>query len=306
MSGFVDRITRVPSLPDLAEDAHKGDAGRLLCVCGSATMPGAAILTVRAACRAGAGLVSLGCLSANLLELVPVAAPEAILVDLTEWRSFFAEGRHASLAERRDHARVLGPGLGRGELTRTLVELFTDDGFEGPTVFDADALNELAAQPELVSRSRGPAILTPHPGEASRLLGREVPSDDEGRLAAARELAQRTHAITVLKGRRTVVVAPEGELVFVNQTGNAGMATGGSGDVLSGILGAYLTACRPGRVACANGASWTPFDATVAAVHVHGLAGDLAADELGRRALIASDLIEFLPAAQQALGEDAR
>jgi len=288
--------TRIEPPPELAADAHKGDAGRLLCLCGSATMPGAAILTVRAACRAGAGLVSLGCLSANLLTLVPVAAPEAVLIDLTEWRTFFAGRPHPGMEARADHARVAGPGLGRGELTRRLVELLTDDGFEGPTVLDADALNELGTELELVRRARGPMILTPHPGEASRLLGRDVPRDDAGRLAAAREIARGAGAIVVLKGRRTVVVTPEDGPVHVNETGNAGMATGGSGDVLAGILGAYLTGCHAGS-------AWTPFAATIAAVHVHGLAGDLAARELGRRAVIASDLIAFLPAAQQELEE---
>ena len=137
-------------------------------------------------------------------------------------------------------------------------------------------------------------VVTPHPGEAERLLGRKIPGDDAGRATAAKEISRRSRAICCLKGHRTVVA--EGERVYVNETGNPGMATAGAGDVLAGILGAYLAPCAHG-----NAPSWTPFDAAASAVHVHGLAGDLAAAEVGRRGLVASDLIRFLPSAQARL-----
>ncbi|HTF88133.1 MAG TPA: NAD(P)H-hydrate dehydratase [Planctomycetota bacterium] len=277
--------------PALAADAHKGSAGRLLCVCGSRLMPGAAMLCVRAATRAGAGLVSLAALDLELLALIPLAAPEAVLLD---W-SAVELGRsplREQLAAREDHARLAGCGLGQSERTKQILAALLADSFPGPLVLDADALNSLAGEPERLQGRAGFTAITPHPGEASRLLGREVPRDEAGRIEAALELAARSGASVVLKGARSVIAS--GRSVFVNTTGNPGMATAGSGDVLAGIAVAYLAAS-----AAAERADFTPLDALRAAVHVHGLAGDLAAAELGQRALIASDLIDFLPEAQQ-------
>jgi NAD(P)H-hydrate epimerase len=275
--------------PRLAEDAHKGDAGRVLCLVGSRLMPGAALLVARAAQRAGAGLVTAGCQDAELLGLVPTAAPEAVLLDL----SGSAEPTFV-LGRRDDHAVVCGCGLGQGGRARALVEALFAANLTCPLALDADALNLLADRPGHIRDARGPVVITPHPGEAARLLGRDVPADEAGRQAAARELHERTGAIVVLKGRRTVV--SDGAHVYVNETGNCGMATAGAGDVLAGILGAYLAPC--GTDAAPD---WTPLDAACAAVRAHGLAGDMAAAHVGRRALIATDLIAWLPAAQRRL-----
>jgi NAD(P)H-hydrate epimerase len=277
--------------PELPDDAHKGDAGRVLCVCGSRDMPGAAVLVARAAQRAGAGLVTVACLAEELRIILPTAAPEAILLD---WTHAFADARAASMPElrsREDHARVVGPGLGRTARTLAIVSALLADGFRGPTVLDADALNVVAGDLEIVRGHAGPLVSTPHPGEAARLLGRPIPRDEAGRIAAAREISRRTRGVCCLKGHRTVVA--DGEQVYVNTTGNPGMATAGAGDVLAGILSAYLAACATGI-----DARWKVFDAAAAAVHVHGLAGDLAAERFSRRGVIASDLIDFLPAAQ--------
>ncbi len=286
-SGFPhgDRRELVP--PALGDDAHKGDAGRVLCLVGSRLMPGASILVARAAQRAGAGLVTVGCQDPALLSILPAAAPEAVLLDL----SAGGAALHA-LPRRDDHAIVAGCGLGQGTHARELVEVLLATNPGVPVVLDADGLNLLGAEPERLRGRRGPTVVTPHPGEAERLLGQEIPRDDAGRTAAARELARRTGAIAVLKGRRTVVV--RGEEVYLNDTGNPGMATAGAGDVLAGILGAYLALCGTGAFP-----RWTPMHAACAAVRVHGLAGDLAAAKLGRRALVASDLIDWLGAAQQ-------
>jgi ADP-dependent NAD(P)H-hydrate dehydratase / NAD(P)H-hydrate epimerase len=284
--------------PELSDRAHKGDAGRVLCLCGSRTMPGAAILVVRAASRAGAGLVTLACFDRELLQVVPSASPETIYLDLAQDPA----GLPALLGARDDHARVAGPGLGATERTRAALEHLTAVSVPVPLVLDADALNVLGPRLEDLRRYRGPLVLTPHPGEAARLLGHEVPANDEARAACAMELSERSGGIAVLKGHRTVVAqGGQGSRLAVNTTGNAGMATAGSGDVLAGILGAYLALCASGRLP-----SWTPYDAVRSAVHVHGLAGDLAAAELGRRALIASDLIAFLPAAQRKLATCSR
>ena len=246
-------------------------------------MPGAAVLAARSAQRAGAGLVAVACLDESLRSIVPVSAPEAVLVDLTG-------GSASVLANRRDDVRVVGPGLGESARTRQLVRELLADRFQGAWVVDADALNVLGGEPEALAARKGPLVLTPHPGEASLLLRREIPRDGPGRLAAAAELSRRARAICCLKGHRTVVA--EGERVYVNETGNPGMATAGAGDVLAGILGAFLAPCVHG-----DDPSWTAFDAAASAVHVHGLAGDLAAAEVGRRGLVASDLVRFLPAA---------
>ena len=284
--------------PALPRDAHKGDAGRVLCIVGSRTMPGAAILVARAAQRAGAGLVQVGCLDAALLAIVPAAAPEAVLVDLSEvvpaWGRPGPEAEER-LAGRAPHARLFGCGVGDDERARAVLGALLRAG-GAPLVLDADALNALDGRPERLREARAPLVLTPHPGEAARLLCREVPRDEAGRLAAARELARRSGAIVLLKGHGTLVT--DGERVHENRTGNPGMATAGAGDVLAGVLVAYVAAFRPRGAPAPPGASWI-FDATALAAHVHGLAGDLAAAELGRRGLVASDLVRFLPAAQR-------
>lgn len=286
------------SLPALPVDAHKGTAGRVLCVVGSRTMPGAAILVARAAQRAGAGLVCVGALDAELFLTLPVAAPEAVLVDLTA--AFPTDGAPSAGAERRllardPHARLVGPGIGDDGRAREVVARALE-GNGRPLVIDADGLNALDGRPErLAERPEEPGsalVITPHPGEAERLLGAPVPRDDAGRRAAAATLAGRARAICVLKGHGTVV--SDGERSWCCATGNPGMATAGAGDVLAGILVAYLALAE--RPFAPHFSAW---DATRLAVHVHGLAGDLAARELGARALVASDLVRFLATAQR-------
>jgi len=270
----------------LAEDAHKGDAGRVLIVAGSSMMPGAAILAGRGALRAGAGLVTIACQDHALTRVLPAAIPEATYLDL-DGRAFAG-----LLAERSDHAIACGPGLGVAPGVRDLVDVLIHE-YRGHVVLDADALNVLGPEPERLAGASGQLVLTPHPGEASRLLGREVSREPEDRREAAMELARRAEAVVCLKGKGTVVT--DGERIEVNETGNPGLATAGSGDVLSGICAAYLAASH-----LDPSGGFDVLMAARAAVHVHGLAGDLARDELGERALIASDLVAHLPAAQAA------
>jgi NAD(P)H-hydrate epimerase len=277
------------SVPALAADAHKGDAGCVLAICGSKHMPGAAVLVARAAQRAGAGLVTIADLDLVLANVLPVAAPEAVFLALDKLADL-----PFVLATRNDHALVAGCGLGRTRTCEQVVAMLLASASPAPLVLDADALNVLGANPERLREHRGPLVITPHPGEARALLGREIPHDAAGREAAARELAERSGAIVCLKGQSTVVT--DGAQVYVNDTGNPGMATAGSGDVLAGILGAYLALCATGAHP-----TWTRFDATCAAVRVHGLAGDFAAAHQGQRGVIASDLIHWLGAAQRRL-----
>jgi NAD(P)H-hydrate epimerase len=253
-------------------------------------MPGAAVLVARGAARGGAGLVSVGCLDPALMSILPVALPEAVLVDLARLGELaFA------LQQVAPHAVVAGPGTGRGGRGAELARLLARSQLDAPLVLDADALTNLADEPETLRAVAGPLVVTPHPGEARALLGRDVPRDAQGRVEAARELARLIGGVCCLKGAGTVVT--DGERVYVNDTGNPGMATGGAGDVLAGVIGAYLAhpALRSGDP------GWTVLDATSAAVRAHGLAGDLAAAHVGRRALIASDLVGWLGPAQRRL-----
>ena len=266
----------------LRQDAHKGQAGRVLCLAGSRLMPGAALLVARAAGRSGAGLVSMVCVHEALLTLLALGFPEAVLLDLSNfgWQDEW-------LAEQ--HALLMGPGLGTGKQVDELVQKLLRSGDGLPRVMDADALNVFAGRVKELRQSAGPLVITPHAGEARRLLGREVPADEAGRQEFALELARRTGATVCLKGAHSVI--SDGTHSLINQSGNPGMATAGSGDVLAGILVALL-----GR-AQAAGEDLDMLGIAALGVHVHGRAGDLAAERLGQRSLLASDLIEALPEA---------
>lgn len=284
-----------PSPPELPPDAHKGIAGRVLVFAGQATMPGAAMLVLSGALRAGAGLVTLAVFDRDLLGVVPPAVPEATYLDLSRSRDLVAGRLPVQLTARGDHVRAAGPGLGVGGRTRELVRrLVQDELFTGPLVLDADALNAVGDAPEVLAAHAGPLVFTPHPGEAERLLGRRFGSEPETRAEVARELACRAGGICCLKGAGTVVT--DGERTFVCDTGGPAMATAGAGDVLTGIVSAYLAS-----TVTLPASGFTPFDAACAAVRAHGLAGDLAAVEKGNRGVIARDLVEHLPAAQRCI-----
>lgn len=263
------RVRRVPKLPARAEGAHKGDFGRVLVIAGSATMLGAAVLCARGAVRGGAGLVRV-LLPDELVPLLPLALPEAT----TGSRSAASLRSQLAAAD----AVVVGPGLGATASTRQCVQRVLRAP-EPAVVLDADALNVLAPLAARAAR-RARLVLTPHPGEAARLLGTSTAAVQQDRDAAVSELCRRSGAVVVLKGARTLVA--DGARCFVNTTGNPGMATGGSGDVLAGLLGAVLAA------------GLEPFDAACLAVHVHGAAGDLIASRRGQAGLAASDLPEAI------------
>lgn len=306
--------THPVQLPPLVEPAgHKGAAGRVLLLAGSSAMPGAALLAARAAQRGGAGLVTVAHLWPGTLPIVAGGAPEALHLDLTEARDLQAGRLPRALCDARRDARVIGPGLSRTGRTRELVRRSLEEEDTSPVVLDADGLGVLGTSPELLAGARAPLVLTPHPGEAAALLDREIEPSDDGRLAAARELAEVASAVVVLKGQHTLIVEPGGGRVHRCTRGNAGMATAGSGDVLAGLLGAYLARARVVQAAGGTAAEGTAADETaadetaevdaftlaVAAVEVHAHAGDLAAAASGQRALIASDLVAHLGAAQR-------
>jgi NAD(P)H-hydrate epimerase len=264
-TGATGRRRRLPGLPPRPRDAHKGTFGTVLVVAGSHDMLGAAILCATAALRGGAGLVQVA-VPAALQPFVAAAQPCATTCARTPG-ALRAAVAHAQ-------AIVVGPGLGATQATRALVRAILRASTV-PVVLDADALNVLAPLRAPLG-GRAPLLLTPHPGEAARLLGGSAAAVQADRRAALQALCDRSGAVVVLKGAGTLV--GDGRRCYRNRTGNPGLATGGSGDVLAGLLGALL----------AQGLS--PFDAACLAAHVHGLAGDRVARTRSQRGMIAADL----------------
>ncbi len=274
-----DVATHVPRRP---HHAHKGTYGRLLIVAGSVGKTGAAALAARAAMRSGAGLVTVAT-AASQQPIVATLVLEAMTepVPETAARSIALKARELldELAEARDAAAV-GPGLGLDAETQTLARELAHD-LRRPLVLDADALTALAGHLDTLRGAPAPRCLTPHPGELARMLGRSVADVERDRIETARAFATTYGVHLVLKGAGTVIADPDGH-VSINPTGNPGMASGGTGDVLTGILGALF----------ARGLG--PRAAAQTAVYLHGLAGDLAAARVGEEALIASDVITAL------------
>jgi ADP-dependent NAD(P)H-hydrate dehydratase len=277
------RITTLPKLPPRAIDSHKGDFGRALVVGGSRGMSGAVALAGMAALRTGAGRVTLA-VPDVCLETVAAFEPSYMTVPLAcddQGRLAPAAGPEILKRAATADAVACGPGLGQAsDVTELVTTLYETLG--PPSVFDADGLNALSHSFEVLARGAGPRILTPHPGELARLVGSKLADRDE-QIDAAHKLSAANQIVVVLKGHETVVT--DGKQFAVNTSGNPGMATGGTGDVLTGVITALL--CQ----------HLAPFEAAQLGVYVHGLAGDLAAAQLGQVAMIASDLIDFLPAA---------
>jgi NAD(P)H-hydrate epimerase len=249
-------------------NTHKGESGRGLCIGGGHGHGGAILLCAEAALRSGAGLLSVATREVHVPAML-VRRPEAMP------RAVESGDELQPLIASAD-AIAIGPGLGQGEWGRAMFKLALAS--QKPLVLDADALNLLAAEPQSVSG----AILTPHPGEAARLLGTDTASVQRDRFAAAQAIAERYDAIVVLKGAGTLIAAP-GEIPRVIDAGNPGMAVGGMGDVLTGVILALRASGMPA------------FDAASAGALLHSLAGDAAAAE-GERGLLPSDLFPHLRA----------
>lgn len=276
----------LPQLPQRPRDAHKGHFGSALIVGGSRGMAGAVALAGMAALRGGAGLVRLA-VPESCVDTVAAFEPSYMTLPLpADPAGRIAREAFEPIHQWTDWATVvaLGPGLGRSQRLDELVgRLYRE--LPKPMVVDADALNALATQPDVLAQPGGPRVLTPHPGEFDRVIGKRL--EGEAAEAAAVELAARCGVVVVLKGHRTLTT--DGKRRAKNTTGNPGMATGGAGDVLTGLITAL--ACQ----------GLEPFEAARLGVHLHGLAGDCAAAELGEVSLMASDLIEFLPDAFEEL-----
>ena len=264
-----------------AADSHKGDFGRVTIVAGSRGKTGAAHLSAVGALRSGAGLVTIAT-ACSVLPIIASMAPEYMTEPLEESADgTISSGAVERLLEFKQDVIACGPGLGRspavGEFVRSLL-----DGATVPLVLDADAITVLADDPgRLVGREDRDVIITPHPGEMARLIGSTIDEVQANRIDVATDFATTHRVYVVLKGHRTVIATPEGR-VFINPTGNAGMATGGTGDVLTGMIAAWLAQLLDAEAACRL------------AVFLHGAAGDLAEADEGQVAMTATDVIAHL------------
>ncbi len=282
-------------------DTHKGTYGHLFVIAGSVGMTGAATLTSQAASlcfgalRSGVGLVTLG-IPESLNEIMEIKLTEGMTLPLPESKkktlSLKAEKEIIEFSEKAD-ALALGPGLSTNKETQQLV-INLIKKISLPMIIDADALNALVSHLSILrpaTSDQRPAIITPHPGEMARLIGKKAKEVQENRIRIAGDFAQKYKVIVVLKGARTVISDPEGN-IYINPTGNPGMASAGVGDVLTGMIGSLLAQ----RI--------EPLKAAKMGVYLHGLAGDLAAQEKGEESLVASDVLEKLPQAFKSLRKE--
>lgn len=291
-SSFVDETSDVRTsepailrgyLPDYLPEQHKWSRGGVFIIAGSVGMAGAAILAVKGAMRSGAGVVGVAA-PASLINTITACAPEALTYPLPETTTGAKSLRLSAIegASARYKAFVIGPGIGREKETIRLVEELIAKT-EKPVVLDADGLFPYAGRVEALRERKGALVITPHSGELGRLLNKDAAVIEEDRVAAVREARETSGCTVVLKGARSLVASEDG--VSINLTGNPGMATAGTGDVLSGCLGALIAqGLETGKAA-------------ELAVYLHGLAGDIAERSLSGYAFTASDIAENLPAA---------
>ncbi len=280
-----DRLLFNKAVFNRPDDSNKGTLGSLLCICGSYGMAGAAIMAGNAALRCGIALLKI----AVPKSIYPVCATnilESVYYPLEETSNGVISSKNTDfLLEmcEKSSAVVIGCGLSVCDDTKNLVQSVITN-CEKPLVIDADALNCICNKPEILKNLKAPAIITPHPGEMARLLHSTPKTVNSNRENTAIDFAKKFGVVTVLKGAGTIIASPDGE-VYINHTGNSGMATGGSGDILSGIIGSLL----------AQGAA--PINAAAAGVFLHGTIGDLAAEKLGKISMLPTDMIDMIPTA---------
>ena len=278
MNGIkLDHSQVLSLLPQRRKNAHKGDFGRILLLCGSVGYTGAAALAAMGALRAGAGLVYLG-VPESIYTIAAVKLTEPIVFPLPEKDGKLAAAAINEIANvlHKMDAVLIGPGLGQSEDTFAVTRWVLEN-FSGPVVVDADGINVLSSHKNILRGRTNPTILTPHEGEFSRLTG-NYPTD---RITDAQKLAQDLGVVVVLKGFESIIT--DGTTTYINPTGNPGMAVGGSGDVLAGVITSLL------------GQGVTPLQAAACGVWLHGAAGDICADEIGQYGMLPSDMLNVLP-----------
>ncbi|MBM3244658.1 MAG: NAD(P)H-hydrate dehydratase [Candidatus Omnitrophica bacterium] len=269
-------------------DSHKGDYGRIFILAGSARFSGAAILCSMAALRSGAGLVTLGIPKSLNNAIIKIKPPEVMTLPLEETKdATLAKSSFKKIIDFLNKADVLviGPGLSDNKETAGLIRKVINR-VRLPVIIDADGLNALAGHLDILRKKKAlvnrDIIITPHPGEMARLLDKTISFVQKDRKNIAKSFAKNYNCLVILKGNKTIIAAPEGK-AYINNTGNPGMATAGSGDCLTGIIAAFL------------GQKLKAPEASRIAVYIHGLAGDLAAEEKTQISLIASDIIDKIP-----------
>ena len=270
-----DDVLRI--LPDRDVDGHKGDFGKLLLLCGSRGFTGAAYLAAMGALRSGAGLTFLG-VPESIYQIEAIKLNEPVVFPLPDRDGKLCDEAIPQILARLPQmdAVLVGPGLGRSDGTFRVVRAVLENAV-CPVVLDADGINVLAAHKDILRGRTNPTILTPHAGEFARLGG----DAGKDRIAAAEIISRELGCIVLLKGRNTVIT--DGKTTYINPTGNPGMAVGGSGDVLSGIITALL------------GQGISPLEAAACGAWLHGAAGDLCASEIGQYGMLPTDMLNVLP-----------
>lgn len=264
-------------LPDRNPLAHKGDFGRILLLCGSRGYTGAAALAAMGALRCGAGLVYLG-VPESIYTIEAVKLTEPVVFPLNEENGMLSSASVNQILDRLPNmdAVLIGPGIGCSKGTFSVVEAVLN-GYKGPVVLDADGINVLSGHIDILRGRTGTTVLTPHEGEFHRICG----TFTGDRIASAKRFAEDNNAIVLLKGHRTVIT--DGNTCYINPTGNPGMAVGGSGDVLSGMITALL------------GQGIAPLQASACGAWLHGAAGDICAEEIGQYGMLPTDMLQVLP-----------
>lgn len=279
----IDKVMVLELMPQRNRNTSKGDYGKVLAITGSSGMTGAGCLTGAAALRTGTGLLYLG-VPASLSSIYDCNLVEAVTIPLEDGNfGALSKGCIPQLLKQLEKmdAVAIGPGLSTKDGVMDAV-FGVIESCCVPLVVDADGINAVSKDISILKRSKAQMVLTPHPGEMARLLGASIEEVQGNRIKVARDFSQKWGVVTVLKGSRTVVAAPDGR-VFINLTGNAGMATGGTGDVLCGMIVSLI------------GQGVDPVDAAVVGVYLHGLCGDRIANIKGKHGLIAGDLVDGLP-----------
>jgi hydroxyethylthiazole kinase-like uncharacterized protein yjeF len=292
MSTIIQRDHVVSLVPERPRDAHKGIFGHLFVLAGSPGFTGAAYLASEGGLRSGVGLVTVG-IPESLNWIMEVKTTEAMTLPLPETgnRTFSRVAVKPALEfAQKCSAVALGPGISRNKGTDSFVHDLLRQ-LKVPVVVDADGLNALAANINVIKARQAPTVLTPHPGEMSHLIGKSTAEIQQDRRECAVEFAREWNVILVLKGHGTVVASPSGE-ALTNPTGCSGMASGGAGDVLTGLIGGLLAQGLSAR------------DAAVIGVYLHGLAGDIASETSTEWGMVASDIVRALPAAWKRIAED--
>lgn len=264
-------------------NSHKGTYGRVAIIAGSRGMTGALFLSSQGALRTGSGLVYT-IIPESLETVMSIKLTEAIIRPIKDKDTghFLKDSIEPIIKEVKEMDCIaLGPGIGVDKDRIQLVSEIIRDT-KVPMGVDADGINCIAENIEILNQGKGPIIITPHPGEMARLLNKDIQEIEKNRQYYSQYISEKYNIIVVLKGNKTIVTSPEGQ-TYINKTGNPGMATAGSGDVLTGIIASLL------------GQRLDPFDAAKLGVYLHGLAGDITRDRLGEYGMIASDIIEAIP-----------